>query len=238
MSLLSEDTKPELTLDVVKAKFTKEDGSIDTDALLNKALHADMHIPKIEGENANLRKEVDSRINYEDLLDKLNASRVQSASSIDPDLDDGERDEAGKLTEDAIDRMIESKLTKKQQEAIQASNVAFAKKELARALGPDYVQKLRKMAPDLDMTEGEMEYLAATKPKALLQMVAPQQRQVTDNSFTPPVSRTNTSSMVVGEKTNSYYKEQIRKNPKLASDAKFVREQMTQAKKLGEAFFD
>lgn len=238
MALLSDDTPQEPSLDTVKARFIKEDGSIDTDALLNKAFHADQHITKIESENANLRREVDSRLNYEDLLDKLNASRVQSASSSDPDLDDGERDEAGKLTEDVVDRLIESKLTKKQQEAVQASNVAFAKKELARTLGQDYVQKLRKLGPELDMTEQEMEYLAATKPKALLQMVAPQQRPVTDNSFAPPVSRTNTSSITTGEKTNSYYKEQLRKNPKLALDTNFVREQMTQAKKLGESFFD
>jgi hypothetical protein len=40
------------------------------------------------------------------------------------------------------------------------------------------------------------------------------------------------------EKNNSYYLDKLRKNPKLAGDSKFVAEQMANAKRLGEAFFN
>ena len=233
------DQSVEPTLDTVKAKFTKEDGTIDVDGLLNKALHADKHIPTIEGENANLRKEVDSRLNYQDLLDKLDSYRVQSASSSNPDQDRDERDEGTKLTEDRISAMLDEKLTQKQHEALRASNLQYAKRELANTLGSDWVQKLAKMAPDLDMTQQEIDYLAATKPKALLRMVAPQAAKTQEQSFSPPASRMNTSAMTpTGEKNNSYYLDKLRKNPKLASDPQFVAEQMANAKKLGEAFFN
>jgi len=233
------DQQVEPTLDTVKAKFTKEDGTIDVDGLLNKALHADKHIPTIEGENANLRKEVDSRLNYQDLLDRLESYRVQSASSPDPDLDTDERDKENKVIEDHISRMLDEKLTRKQQEALHASNVQYAKRELASALGTDWVQKLAKMAPDLDMTQQEIEYLAATKPKALLRMVVPQATQTQDQSYAPPASRMNTSAMnTTTEKNNRYYQDKLRKNPKLAGDSTFVAEQMAQARKLGEAFFN
>jgi hypothetical protein len=95
------------------------------------------------------------------------------------------------------------------------------------------------MAPDLDMTQQEIDYLAATKPKALLRMVVPQATRTQDTSFAPPTSRTNTSAMGYStEKNNSYYQDKLRKNPKLAGDSQFVAEQMAQAKKLGEAFFN
>jgi hypothetical protein len=233
------DQSVEPTLDTVKAKFTKEDGTIDVDGLLNKALHADKHIPTIEGENANLRKEVDSRLNYQDLLDRLESHRVQSASSSNPDPDTNERDEGTTITEDRISAMLDEKLTRKQQEALQASNVQYAKRELANALGTDWVQKLAKMAPDLDMTQQEIEYLAATKPKALLRMVVPQVEKRQDQSYAPPASRMNTNAMSTStEKNNSYYQDKLRKNPKLAGDSRFVAEQMANAKKLGEAFFN
>jgi len=236
------DQAVEPTLDTVKAKFTKEDGTIDVDGLLNKALHADKHIPTIEGENANLRKEVDSRLNYQDLLDRLESHRVQSASNPNPDPDRDERDEGTAITEDRISAMLDEKLTRKQQEALHASNVQYAKRELATALGTDWVQKLAKMAPDLDMTQQEIEYLAATKPKALLRMVIPQTEGTQGSqgsSYTPPASRVNTSAMnTTTEKNNRYYQDKLRKNPKLAGDSTFVAEQMAQARKLGEAFFN
>jgi hypothetical protein len=231
------DGKTEPTVDDVKGKFLKEDGSIDTEALLTKAAHADAHIAKIEGENANLRKEVDSRINYEDLLDRL--AETRSARSDDPDLGPSSRDEDPKISEDVIDRMIERKLTIKQQEALHASNMQFAARELQKSLGPDYVQKLRQKAAELDMTEQEVNALAMTKPKALLALVAPAVRQVTDNSYTPPNSTTRVSNnSSTGVKNNSYYSQKIRENPNIINNQDFVNEMHAEAMKQKESFFN
>jgi len=233
--LFDGETKP--AVDEVKQRFLKEDGSIDTEALLNKAAHADAHIAKIEGENANLRREVDSRLNYEDLLDRL--AETRSASGNDPDLGLSSRDEDPKLTEDAIDKLIERKLTIKQQEALQASNMQFARRELQKTLGPDYVQKLQQKALELDMTEQEVNALAMTKPKALLALVSPPVRQVTDNSYTPPNSTTRVPNSPTGNvKNNAYYSQKLRENPKLINNHDFVNEMHAEAMKQKESFYN
>jgi len=232
----SSDNQTEPTIEVVKQKFVKEDGTVDQDAVFNKVLHADKHIAQIEAENANLRKEVDSRLNYQDLLDRL--AETRSANSESQDHVTRERDEDPKITEDAIDKLIERKLTIKQQEALHASNTQFVVKELAKTFGPDYVQKLKQKAIELDMSEQEMNAMAALKPKALLALVTPAQARGTDNSFSPPRSTTSTTANSnSGIRNWAYYQNKIRENPKISNDPKFNAEMHAEAMKQKESFY-
>lgn len=226
-------------IEAVKQKFTREDGSIDTEALLNKALHADKHISKIESENANLRSEVDKRINYEDMLDKITSTRAQAASNPD-NTSPGERAEhpVG-ITEADIDKRIEERLTRQKLEALHASNEKQVAQELVRVWGRDYVSKLRDRIADLELTEEEAILFSRTKPKAFLALLAPKQVEIPSTSFTPPRSTIAPSTRSDGSTRNyRYYSDIMKKNPNKQYDSDFIDEMHKQAQAMGDAFYN
>ena len=226
----------EVNIDSVKTRFSKEDGSIDVDALLVKAAHADKHIAKIEGENLNLRTEVDKRLNYEDLLSKITAQR-EAASNPDPTDPDKRAQNQVSITEDAIEKLIESKLTIRQHEALRAANEVHVVRELTKIWGVNYIQKLRARVLELDMTEDEAISLSQVKPKAFLALVTPTANVQQDNSYVPPRTQQTTSMNTSGSRNYAYYREQLKKNPRLEHDTRFTNEMHAQATKQGAAFY-
>ena len=235
---LTEDS--EVNVDSVKSKFAKEDGTLDVDALLIKAAHADKHISKIESENATLRSEVDKRINYQDLLDKITSTR-QAASNPD-DTSQGQRDgNPGGVTEADIVKKIDERFNQRQAEALRKANEVQVVKELVKTWGQDYVSKLKARVYELDMTEEEAILLSQSKPKAFLELIVPKETTHTqvDSSYVPPRTQQSTPlSGSGGTKNYNYFREQLRKNPRLEHDKRFVNEMHDMASKLGESFYN
>jgi hypothetical protein len=230
------DQAPEDKIEELKQKFTKEDGSLDIEALLKKAAHQELHIAKIEPENQNLRKELDTRLTYQDLLEKL---QPQTSSTLHQDNDGLERVENPKanVTEDVIERMFEDRFNKKQQEAIQVANVNYVKQELEKAWGSNYPERLREVAKGFYMSEDEVKRRAMDNPKSLLAIVLPMNKPSNDNSFVPPANRQNTSANTLStEKNWKYYREIMLKDRKRFES--LTAEMHTQAEKLGEAFYN
>lgn len=226
----------QVNVEAVKGKFVKEDGTVDIDALLIKAAHADKHIAKIEGENLNLRTEVDKRINYQDLLDKITAQREVASNQVSTETGQRTNDQVA-VTEDAIEKLIESKLTIRQNEALRAANEQHVVKELRKTWGDNYISKLRSRVQELDMTEDEAIQLSQVKPKAFLALVTPQVSVPVDNSYAPPRTLQTTPMSGSTNKNYAYFRDQLKKNPKLEHDHRFTNEMHAQAAKLGEAFY-
>jgi hypothetical protein len=113
-------------------------------------------------------------------------------------------------------------------------------KELSKLWGPNYISKLRARVQELDMTEDEAIQLSQVKPKAFLALVSPTVpvRQ-DDTSYVPPrTSQTTPMSNGAGVKNYAYYREQLKKNPKLEHDYRFQNEMHSQAAKMGESFYN
>lgn len=228
----------EVDVETVKGKFVKEDGSLDVDALLVKAAHADKHISKIESENANLRSEVDKRINYQDLLDKITSTR-QAASNPDNTNPDERAEPQVGITEQDIEKKIDARFNQKQQEALRAANEVLVVKELVKMWGPNYVSKLKARVQELEMTEDEAIQLSRVKPKAFLALVSPTVGTSVDTSTYSPPRTQQTTPMSGGASRNyAYYRDQMKKNPKLEHDHKFIADMHNQAAKQGEAFYN
>lgn len=222
-------------LDQLRDKFTLQDGSVDIEALIKKAYNADKHIPKIEGENANLRKELDQRLTYEDLMDKINA-RQQSTSNQGDNLGEEDNQSGKVLSEADIEKKMDAVFTRKQQEATRLSNTRMAAQELAKVWGQDYVPKLRERARELELSEAYLEQLARDNPKGFLNVVLPKGLDTSVPSYTPPSSSVRSTTSTNSNKKNYAYYQNIRKTDPKKYDM-LVREMHEEAHKQGEAFY-
>ena len=235
----AQDQETDAGLEQLKAKFVKEDGSIDVDALLKKAYNADLHIPKIESENANLRKKVDESLTYQDLLDKINAQPRQPASNHGQPADD-ERggNPTGVATEKDLEALVEKTFSKKQQEALQVQNMQYVAGELSKAWGANFEQKLRQIGAGLGLSESRLRDMIRNEPKVLLALTLPQVQTKVDNSYVPPVTGTrNTAQSNVPTRNWNYYKAMM-KNDRKRYDSQQIQDEMHKsAHELGERFY-
>lgn len=206
-----EDQVLQAEIENVKKQFLKEDGTVDTEAILLSKAHANVHVKKVEGEAAALRKDLDTRLTYQDLLDKINAQRSDASSSRHDN--DGVNDQNPKvLTEDVIDRIFEDKLNKRQQEAVQAANLQHVANELQKSWGPGWVDRLRAVGNQIHYTEQEIDRLAKTNPKALLSIALSQ--PIATGNQAPPATRVNTTaSPSTGRRNWDYYKKLMKADP-------------------------
>lgn len=234
--VVGSDQDTDASLEAIKTKFTKEDGTIDTDALLKKALNADLHIPKIESENANLRKKVDESLTYQDLLNKINAQResASSGSNQDPNERDDPRKE---ITEKDLEAMADKVFSKRQQEAAQAANVQYVAQELTKVWGKDFPDRLRQKGNQLGISEARIRAMAMDEPKVLLALALPAAKEV-DNTYVPPQTTTRTSHTTNNTRNWAYYKAMMKNDPKRYNSQAVVNEMHEMAHKLGADFYN
>ena len=224
----------QVDLEAVKAKFTNSDGSVNMDEVWKKIGHQDKHISTLEGETANLRQDLTSRITYEDLVDKL--STVNAASNDRSDQTIHERDKNPQITEELLNQKVEDLFNQKQQEATQVANLTYAAQELVKMFGTDYVPSLKARTQELHLNEAYIDNLAKTNPRALLAIVA--SSRTADTSYVPPQTRVNSTANGSSNGTvkNWKYYEQLAKTDPKRYEAT-VKERYDQAMAMGEAFY-
>lgn len=234
--VLDQDQDENARLEQLKTKYTKEDGTVDIDGLLKKAVNADMHIPKIEEENLNLRKKVDESLTFRDLLDKINAQRAPASTPADRSDERGQDPQKG-VTEADLETLVEKVTLKKQQEAVQVSNVKHVASELQKVWGRDFESKLRARVQEFGLSEDQLRSMIRNSPKALLSLVLPVKEDM-DNSYTPPQSSSRVSS---GSSTNTrnwkYYQAMMKNDRKKYDSVEMQNEIHAAAEKLGEGFY-
>ena len=234
---LSPDNEIAQAIETLKARVTKEDGSIDVDELLKAKAHADLQIKRVEGENSHLRTDLDTRLRYQDMVDKLATANAASRDDDDSHVSNGSQNPV--VTEDQIMAAAEKVFTKKQQEASQAANVSHVAQELTKVWGPDFVTQLRLKAAELHLSEDYVRQMAADNPRALLAIVLPKSPAQDPNVFNPPASRQNTTVRTSGSQVKNwkYYQALQKQDPKLYNSEAVRKERYDQAMLQGEAFY-
>lgn len=231
----SQDQEIARAIDELKTRYTQTDGSIDVDGLLKSKAYADLQVRKVEGETANLRKELDQRITYQDLLDKM--SGMNAASRDEDDNLSSNENQNPVVTEEAIAKMVDSRLNAQRQALQGEANVEFARQELTKVWGTDYVTKLRTRAAELNLTEDYVKDLAVNNPKALVSIMVTKTQQTNDNSFTPPASSVRTTQRQDSTRNWKYYEQMAKTDPKRYNTTAVQNEIHSQALALGEAFY-
>jgi hypothetical protein len=166
----------------------------DNEALARAAIFKDHHISQIETENKGMREDLTGRQRMEELIEKF--SSVQNSKPDDNDGQPGR--EVGTpvpaLKSEDLDQLIEQKLSAKQQQMKREENLATVKTTLSQKLGPNYSNKLREQAQNLNVSETFLTTIAAENPQAFYRLVGLDARQE-QGLFTPPQSSVNSSGL-------------------------------------------
>lgn len=191
----------------------------DLEALARAKWEADKHIARLEAERAADRKEMESRLNLEELVSKL-TSRTADTSNSDTQTQN-ERQEENSLKETDIAALVEQTIERKQLERSKQANIQTVSEELRKAWGPNYVEKLKAKAKELELSESFIDDAAAKSPKAVLSLLLAGEKKVeqdtTTSMFAPPKSSVNTTGMSSKTTSNAlkeHYSKMRRENPK------------------------
>ena len=191
----------------------------DTEGIVKAFTHAQAHINKLEREREEQRKDMESRLNLEELVSKL-ASRTNDTSNSGSQ-DQNERQEENSLKQEDIAALIEQTIERKQSELSKQANIRTVSEELRKAWGPDYVSKLKAKVQELEVSESFIDDAAAKSPKAVLSLLLAGekkgQEQREESMFSPPKSSINTSGMSSKSASNNlkeYYSKMRKEDPK------------------------
>ena len=232
-----QDQGVDADFEAFKAKYVKEDNNVDVDALLKKAYHADLHISKIEPENADLRQQVERSLSYQDLLEKLQPR--QPASNLgQPALGERGGNPPVAATDKDIEALVERTLSKKQQESVQVQNSQYVASELAKAWGSNFESKLRQKGTELGLSENRLRDMIRNEPKVILALALANQGQNRVENFTPPATQTRSTGNSIPKTRNLAYYNNMMKTDRKKWDSVAVQNEMhNSAIELGEAFF-
>lgn len=216
-----------------KEEFVGEGKKYSTeDAAFLGLANQEMHIKRLERENATLRQTTAAQQSLESLVTKLaehKSAPVQQAIVE-------ERDEQATPN---IEETLNSLLTRRETEARHARNAQTVKETLVKTFGPNYVVHLTQKASELGMSTEAMNVLAAQSPAAFLTLVGAASKAA-DQQILPPTSSMTTQARpaVSGQKTRSYYRQLMKSDLQKFLSPSIQNEMHEQATRLGDAFQD
>lgn len=227
------------------AELVGEDKPYKDNSALSKAVvHKEAFIQKLQSELKDVRGLLDKRLSEDDTQARLQATLEQLTKLTErpvgtPSNEDllREQDHPKPVSPEEIRKIAEDQFRNLERTRQRQENAAFVAKELRERFGGDHVTVLRDRAKALNLTEQDINEMAAERPMVLLELAGkpaskPQelgapQSSVNTASFRPPVAG----------KTFKQYREEMRKNPRLALDPNFNLQMWKDGQKMGEAFY-
>lgn len=163
----------------------------DNEALARGKWEADQTVAARERELREIREELNKRLNMEELVNKIgkSASSTSMPTSVVPESHEAPTPTVmptNVVDPNEIVNLVKNTMTQEQTKLQQEKNLNAVAVQLKKVWGDDWVAKLRNAGSSLDLTEAQMDLMAKTSPKALLQAVLPTQSKV--ENVSPPRS--------------------------------------------------
>lgn len=206
--------------------FTKDGKAPTVEDLAKGKYHADKHIQTLESTLAGLRKELDTRLTYEEVLEQIRASQgsgnSNNSSSGSPDSNEGNegnepnnpRPNQEGLRKEDLASMVRDILNQESQSRTREQNIRSVVQELQKTWGPGYESVLAQKANELNASPDFLNQVAASNPKAFFQLVGVSQQQQQGsrpNLFTPPTTSVNSAASDKGGTANSRRMAELKK---------------------------
>ena len=241
------DQVPANYVDYATSKFRTADNKLDVEGLAKGKYESDVFIQRLQREQAEMRKELETRLSLEAYLEKTmnSASKPTQAapdrSNIEgtPQIEVPAGNANAGLSEAQIAELIRKTLTTENQRSTQTRNIESTKAEMEKAWGHNYSAKLVAKANELGVSRDFLNNLAAESPKAFLSLMEVRPTEQIDNNYSPPVSsvRPGDSKAPIGVKNQTYYAALKKSDPKTYWAAKTQAEMHREALRLGDSFF-
>lgn len=186
----------------------------DYDALEKGTIEANLFIEQLKTEQAALREDLDTRLNYEEFLTRMDALNRTQQPLIKTDNQPPEKPNANSTapTLQDIERIVEQRDQRKAME----NNLTTALGKYAEVNGPNFALKLKQQATELGMSEQSLKDMAAVNPKAFYKLTGVEETRKPNNFQTPPHTMINSEALPHTSNVNqeaSYFKELYKTNP-------------------------
>lgn len=214
----------------------------DNEALARSKYEADQHIDRLQKEMKGLREDLNARLTLEALVDKLEQRQTQpqqgNLDNTNARTPSGTDIDQSNINPQLIDSLVDKKLSDFEKSRRRSENAALVQKELRDRFGDNYVVHLENEAQKMGVGKEFLNNLAAEEPRAFLQLFPNQRQQNVDLNTSPRSSVQSAFKPSNNSRTEKYY-EQLRKdNPKLYWDPKTQMQLHSDALQQGENFFD
>lgn len=168
--LVGEGKKFKTTIDLAKGK-----------------VESDRYIEQLKAELAGLRDDLSARVKLEEVIDRLTSRSNEERDEEPPHQE--RRDPSGQaaISSDAIERLIETKITNRDKERTAKENRDLAVAKLKEVYGAEYPRRLEEKCEVLGLDRATLNDLAARSPSAFLELVLPKSADK-GGSFVPPRS--------------------------------------------------
>lgn len=175
-------------------------------------------IPRLKKENQELREALRQKANLEQLVNQLReksaSSGLDTSDSERHDSDPGQNKNtlATGLSKEEIAALVKSVVTEEKTQDVRTRNIEKCVSDLKAQFGEAYVEIVRNRAQELGLSTDYMDNLAATSPKALLELVAPAVKQTDVRAPRSSVRSSLSSNQKTVTKDWNYYQELRRKD--------------------------
>lgn len=227
-------------------KFYDPDETVAKQKIAKGKAHADFTIKMYEeradlqrqeyetlkGDYLNLKKDYESRAKIEELLDRVNGNREDNHVNNPND-----RVELPIIDESKIEDLFSRKITQYEAEKKEQANFDYTLSELKKRYGENYQSALERHSAELDLSTEDVNFMARTKPKALLQMLPKPQAETFDSPI-PSNRRSDNFSPSTTKRTWSYWQKIRKEDPQFYASPKATVQRLEDAKNLGEEFKD
>lgn len=211
----------------------------DEEALARGKWESDQFIAQLQAEQAELRKELATRMTLEDFWEKTHQNTKTNEEPSEPRSGEPKA-QVNAPTKEEIAELVRRELSEATTQSQKVRNVEYVKNELTKTFGPNFSEKLRQKAEELGSSIEFLGSMAETQPKAFLTLMTGGGVSTTPpvHNDSPPRSqmRTTLDSGPKG-KTFKDYERMRRENPNLYWSPSTQQEIFKAARELGEAFY-
>lgn len=153
-------------------------------------VEADNFILRLQAETHELRKELNSRLTAEQLLDKINERNqaLQNAPVNDvgnqPASGNGSSNN-GQLTEEHVAQLVQAELQKHQSKTREQANIAVVQQELRKNLGDNYSAAIETRIQQLGISKEDATKMAMAMPKAFIELMGTNNKSAPKDQLPP-----------------------------------------------------
>lgn len=220
----------------------------DVPAAARSIIEGQLHISRLESENAQMREDLSRRASIEEAIARLQKPTEPQSSqpNAGKTVDGGDDLSSRNIKPEDVTKLVNTAIAQRESERTAQSNVELVRETLAKEWGNDFTSKLETRAKELGLSKDQVTELAKVQPKVLLAAVFPQGPTAAAPAlsvFSPSGAGVNTAGLATRTGTipaNETYKhwQQIRKdNPQYYHSVEGAKLRHENAMKHVEAFY-
>lgn len=206
----------------------------DNEALAKAKFQSDNFITQLQRENAELREKAQKAQSLEEIKTQILSGLKQETPVVPPAPQPGEQPQAPNI-EEIVTKALEAKEASRKA----ATNREVVSKAMQEKFGADAQIILREKAGELGLSLDYLARVANDSPAAFFRLIGVDtQKTVAPNAPAPRGTIQSIPNSQSGQRTKSWYDAEKRKTQDRNILRQLQDQEMADAMKLGEAFFD